>query len=185
MVTALQTMVTRAFDVFDPVVVTVGSFHAGHRRNIIPDEALFDATVRAVLRRAADAGPGRPCAVVARASRPRTGWRSDADYERELPGHGQRPDRGRLRGPTVREVFGEDRFTATAPQPFTGSEDFSFVLDEVPGAFVAARRLPAGPDPATAAYNHSPEALFDDAVLPDGAALYAELAMRRLERVAV
>ncbi len=46
MVTALQTLVTRRFDVFDPVVITVGSFHAGTADNIIPDEAHFLATVR-------------------------------------------------------------------------------------------------------------------------------------------
>jgi DNA-binding NarL/FixJ family response regulator len=46
MVTALQTMVTRRFDVFDPVVITVGSFHAGTARNVIPDEARFEATAR-------------------------------------------------------------------------------------------------------------------------------------------
>ena len=46
MVTALQTMVTRRFDVFDPVVITVGSLHAGTARNVIPDTATFYATVR-------------------------------------------------------------------------------------------------------------------------------------------
>jgi hippurate hydrolase len=46
MVTALQTLVTRRFDVFDPVVITVGSFHAGTTDNVIPDEAKFLATVR-------------------------------------------------------------------------------------------------------------------------------------------
>lgn len=45
-VLALQTMVTRRFDVFDPVVLTVGSFHAGTTDNVIPDDAIFDATVR-------------------------------------------------------------------------------------------------------------------------------------------
>src|SRR5262249_7624417 len=46
MVTALSTHVTRAHDIFDPVVVTVGSFHAGTAENIIPAEARFEATVR-------------------------------------------------------------------------------------------------------------------------------------------
>ena len=46
MVTALQTLVTRKFDVFDPVVITVGSFHAGTTDNVIPDEAVFLATAR-------------------------------------------------------------------------------------------------------------------------------------------
>src|SRR5689334_12225213 len=46
MVIALQTMVTRRFDVFDPVVITVGSFHAGTTDNVIPDQARFLATAR-------------------------------------------------------------------------------------------------------------------------------------------
>ena len=46
MVMALQTLVTRSFDIFDPVVVTVGSFHAGTAENIIPTTAAFEATVR-------------------------------------------------------------------------------------------------------------------------------------------
>ena len=46
MVIALQTMVTRQFDVFDPVVLTVGTFHAGTTDNVIPDDATFVATVR-------------------------------------------------------------------------------------------------------------------------------------------
>ncbi len=45
-VTALQTLVTRRFDVFDPVVITVGSFHAGTASNVIPDEAELAVTVR-------------------------------------------------------------------------------------------------------------------------------------------
>ena len=45
-VTALQTMITRQFDVFDPVVLTVGRIAGGTKENIIPDDAFFDATVR-------------------------------------------------------------------------------------------------------------------------------------------
>jgi metal-dependent amidase/aminoacylase/carboxypeptidase family protein len=54
------------------------------------------------------------------------------------------------------------------------------VLEQVPGAFMMIGACPAGADPATAAYNHSAEAVFDDAVIADGTALYAELALRRL-----
>lgn len=46
MVTALQTLATRRFSIFDPVVITVGAFHAGTRHNIIPDNATFSATIR-------------------------------------------------------------------------------------------------------------------------------------------
>ena len=64
------------------------------------------------------------------------------------------------------------------PYPLTGSEDFSYVLDQVPGAFIMLGACPPGADPATAPFNHSAEAVFDDAVLADGAALLAELALR-------
>lgn len=46
MVTALQTMITRQIDIFDPAVITVGRLEAGTRRNVIPETASFDATVR-------------------------------------------------------------------------------------------------------------------------------------------
>lgn len=54
MITGLQTLITRRFDVFDPVVITVGSLNAGTKRNIIPDEATFDATVRSFSASARD-----------------------------------------------------------------------------------------------------------------------------------
>ena len=79
----------------------------------------------------------------------------------------------------VTGLLGEGRFVPT-PYPLTGSEDFSYVLEEVPGAFLMLGACPPGSDPATAPFNHSPEAAFDDAVLADGAALYAALAIKRL-----
>ena len=61
-----------------------------------------------------------------------------------------------------------------------GSEDFSRVLAEVPGAFVFLGAC-ATDDPASAPTNHSPQARFDESVLPDASRLLAELAWRRLE----
>ena len=46
MILALQTTVTRTFDIFDPVVITVGKVSGGSKRNVIPDTASFEATVR-------------------------------------------------------------------------------------------------------------------------------------------
>jgi hippurate hydrolase len=80
---------------------------------------------------------------------------------------------------TVTDLFGTGKFVA-APNPLTGAEDFSYVLAQVPGAFVMLGACPPGSDPATAPFNHSADAVFDDGVLADGAALYAELALRRL-----
>ncbi len=79
----------------------------------------------------------------------------------------------------VTELFGSQRFLRT-PDPITGSEDFSYVLEQVPGAFIMLGACPPGADPATAPFNHSAEAVFDDTVLADGATLLTELALRRL-----
>jgi metal-dependent amidase/aminoacylase/carboxypeptidase family protein len=79
----------------------------------------------------------------------------------------------------VAELFGGERFVRT-PDPITGSEDFSYVLDEVPGAFIMLGACPPDADPATAPFNHSAEAVFDDAVLADGTTLLTELALRTL-----
>ena len=77
--------------------------------------------------------------------------------------------------------FGPDR-AVRLPDPIMGSEDFSRVLAEVPGAFVFLGAC-AGDDPATAPTNHSARARFDESVLPDAARLLAELAWQRLERL--
>ena len=84
MVLALQTLVTRKFDVFDPVVITVGSFHAGTTDNVIPDQAKFLATARsysAASRTAlADMVP-RLITDIASAH----GLTADAEYATEYP----------------------------------------------------------------------------------------------------
>ncbi len=66
------------------------------------------------------------------------------------------------------------------PQPASGSEDFSLVLNKVPGAMLLVGAAPEGADVEKAPQNHSPRALFDDRVLHRQAALLAELAQRRL-----
>ncbi|WP_433377724.1 M20 metallopeptidase family protein [Streptosporangium sp. CA-115845] len=178
MVSALQSMVTRTFDPFDPVVVTVGQFHAGTADNVIPDEAYFEATVRTfskdhralVKRRLVEVVEGIAAAH---------GLGVDASFGMGYPVTVNNPGESDFAGRTTDELFGPGRYFV-APQPVMGSEDFSYVLEEVPGAFVFLGACPPDLDPATAAYNHSPEARFDDSVLPDGAALYASLALSRL-----
>ena len=177
MVTALQTMVTRRFDVFDPVVLTVGTFHAGTQHNVIPDTATFEASLRSFSTAARDRvveEAVRLCEHVARAH----GLEVDARIE-ALRYPVTVNDRGEqaIVADLVREVFGEHRHI-DLPNPSTGSEDFSLVLEAVPGSMAFLGACPPGVDPSKAAYNHSPEAVFDDGVLADGAALLAEWAVR-------
>lgn len=178
MVTALQTMVTRGFDVFDPVVVTVGSFHGGSADNVIPDEARFEATVR-TFSKDNRAKIRRRLVEVVQGIAAAHGLEVEASFGMGYPVTVNDDSEAAFVGRTADELFGPGRYFVS-PQPIMGSEDFSYVLEEVPGAFVFLGACPADRDPATAPYNHSPEAVFDDSVLSDGAALYATLAHARL-----
>jgi len=180
-VTALQTMVTRRFDVFDPVVVTVGTFHAGTTDNVIPDEAAFVATVRTFSPRSRDLIRDASVQLVRQLAGAH-GLEADAEFVDGYPVTANDQTEFGFAARTIGEVFGEHRFI-TAPNPLTGSEDFSYVLEQVPGAYIMVGACPTDTDAATAPFNHSPEAIFDDGVLADGTALYAELAQRRLAEV--
>jgi amidohydrolase len=177
-VTALQTLVTRRFDLFDPVVITVGSFHAGTTSNVIPDEAHFEATVRSFSAAARDqvrAASVRLAAGVAAAH----GLQADVEFVDGYPVTVNDAAETAFAEQAVTAVLGRGRFITQA-NPLAGAEDFSFVLDQVPGAFIMLGACPPGTDPAGAPFNHAADAVFDDLILADGAALLAELALRRL-----
>jgi hippurate hydrolase len=181
MVLALQSLVTRRFDIFDPVVVTVGSFHAGTKRNIIPPTATFDATIRTFSRAARDR-IAEEAVRLCRSIGAGYGLDVDAEFQGEYPVTVNDADQTAFATAVVQDVFGADRFEPlAAPDP--GAEDFSLVLDAVPGCYLFLGSTPFE-DPSTAEDNHSPLAQFDDSVLPDGALLLAQLAIRSLQEVA-
>jgi len=179
MVLALQSMVTRAFDVFDPVVVTVGRIAGGTKDNIIPDDAVFEATLRTL-------SEDNRAAVRERIERLVTGIAAahglgvEVDFTIGYPVTVNDPDEYAFATDTIVDMFGSDRY-ATMLEPEMGSEDFSFVAQQVPSAYVNLSVCPSE-DWESAPDNHSPRAEFDDALLPDAAALLAELALRRLSR---
>jgi amidohydrolase len=177
-ITALQTMVTRQFDIFDPVVVTVGSFHAGTRYNIIPGEARFDATIRSfspAARAKIEQTSVQLCRDIAAAH----GLRADARYHQEYPVTVNDATQAEFAAAVVAEVFGADRFTLQE-HPEAGAEDFSRVLEQVPGCYLFLGACPTD-DPESAPDNHSAYAQFDDSVMPDGCLLHASLAIKSLQ----
>ena len=180
MIASLQTMVTRQFDIFDPVVVTVGSFHAGTKRNIIPEQASFDATVRTfspAARERIEAASVRLCQAIAAAH----GLEADVRFTTEYPVTANDPVQAEFAAGVVADVFGADRFTPMRT-PDAGAEDFSRVLEEVPGCYLFLGACPQD-DCEGAADNHSPLAQFDDSVLADGCLLHANLAIRALQGI--
>jgi hippurate hydrolase len=178
MVTALQTFVTRTFDVFDPVVLTVGSFNAGTLSNIIPEEAVLGVTVRS-FSPAARARVNDGLRELVNGIAAAHGLTASVEHEVGYPATVNTAAEAEFAAATVGDLYGPDRFV-WIPNPMTTAEDFSFVLEEVPGTFAFLGASPPDRDPRSAPFNHAANAVFDDAVLADGATLLAELAVRRL-----
>ncbi|SHE53379.1 hippurate hydrolase [Ferrithrix thermotolerans DSM 19514] len=183
MVGALQTYLTRSIDAFEPVVVTVGSFHAGTKRNIIPESATFEATIRTFspkVREQVAVESVRLCKSIGHAY----GLEVEAEFRTEYPVTINDENEVGFVSKVVDEVFGAERLVKMT-NPVTGAEDFSRVLNHVPGAMIFLGACPDDSNYTSAPNNHSPYASFSDDVLSDGAALYAELAVRRLEELSI
>lgn len=182
MVTALQVMITRQFNMFDPVVLTVGVLQAGTKRNVIPESARFEATIRTF----SEASRERMMTAIPQLLKgiaSAHGLEVDVDYRGEYPMTVTDEDETHTAEDVISGMFGDSRLSRWAT-PISGSEDFSRVLAEVPGTFVGLSAVPRGVDHTTSPFNHSPYATFDDGVLSDGAALYAELAVSRIATLA-
>lgn len=171
---ALQVMVTRRFSVFDPVVVAITNLSAGEALNVIPPSASMGAFIRTL---SAETTRDFPTYARTLAESVAAGFGCTAEFNWEpvYPPTVNDHDQAHFALETLTELFGADR-VVQAQDPLMGSEDFSFVLNEIPGAFYFLFATPDGIDPKTAAMNHSPHVLFDDAVLADQAASLAALA---------
>ncbi len=177
-VLGFQAMITRRVDVFDPAVVTIAQFVAGTTTNIIPESAWLGGTMRTIseaTRMAVRADVRRVAAGIAAAH----GADVEVDIEPGYPVTVNDPGFTELVLSAAREVLGEDD-VIDVPVPIMGAEDFSYVLQQVPGtiAFVGAR--PAGEDPTTAPMNHSNRVVFDESAMAVGVATYVAVALRHL-----
>ena len=177
-VQALQMMITRRIAVFDPAVVTVTQIHTGTTSNVIPETAHINGTIRAVseatrkrvhdgLRRVAEgiaATHEMSVQVEVRIGYPVTvNDAPSADFGLQV----------------ADALVGADK-AVRLPSPVMGAEDFSYVLEKLPGAMIFLGGTPDGVNPATAAPNHSNRVMFDESAMKTGIALYASLALRAL-----
>ncbi|GIL35676.1 M20 family metallopeptidase [Phycicoccus sp. DTK01] len=180
-VLAFQNALTRQFSIWDPVVLTVGKVAAGTKDNIIPDDARIEATLRtfsAQQRAKAHAVFSRLAQGVAAAH----GLRAEVTIANGYPVTVNDETEFDVARSVVLDLFGADRWAEMA-NPEAGSEDMSFVLEEVPGAYLNVSAC-ALEDHTLAEDNHSPRAAFDDSVVPDVAAALAEMALRRSRMLA-
>ncbi|MCC3275227.1 MULTISPECIES: M20 metallopeptidase family protein [unclassified Arthrobacter] len=176
--TALQTMTTRRFSAFDPVVLTVTQLSAGEAINVIPDTASLGASVRTLSEESLDRVIIESKAL-AEGIASAHGCTAEVDFTIRYPVTTNDAGRTREAVTGLREIFGEERVQESR-DPLMGSEDFSLILNEVPGTFIFLGATPPSLNPVTAAWNHSPRVVFDDSVLGDQAAALAQLAYNQL-----
>ena len=177
---ALQTMVTKRFSAFDPVIVNIGWVRAGDTAttNVIPETASFGATVRVFSEENASKLKQYTQELVDSIA---TGFGLSAtvEFTRATKVLMNDPQAISSVEKVTSELFGASRYI-NLPTPIAGGEDFASIVSEIPGAFVFMGACPPGTDHTTAATNHSNKAVFDDSVLGDGAALLASLAVDAL-----
>jgi amidohydrolase len=177
---AIQTMITKRFSAFDPVIVNIGWVRAGDTAttNVIPETASFGATVRVFSEE--NAGKlkqytGELVSSIAEAF----GLTATVEFTKATKVLLNDAEAIQSVEKITTELFGPGRYLNLAT-PIAGGEDFASILQEVPGVFVLMGACPPEIDYTRAATNHSNRAVFDDAVLADGAALLAHLAIDAL-----
>jgi len=178
LVHALQTFVSRRVPTFDPVVFTVGRIAAGTVSNVIAEYADLEATLRSFSsesRQLAMDGIRRLTENIAAAHEMTATVEIDDGYPVTL----NNASFAKFVGDTARRVLGEPGF-CDMPDPLMGAEDFSLVLQRVPGAMAFIGVAPPGSDPNQCAPCHSNRMTLDENALSAGVALHAAVAWNYL-----
>ena len=156
-VLGFQTIVSRQIDLTrQPAVVTVGTFEAGLRHNIVPGEATMTGTVRTYdeeMRDSIKDRMGRTARLIAESG----GGSAEMNFRED--GYAvtvNDPDLTTMMLPALEKVTGASVIEVPKATP---SEDFSFFAQEVPGLYVM---IGASKEPDSAAPNHSPDFLLDE-----------------------
>ena len=170
-VMALQTIVSRNVDPLHTAVVTVGALHAGNANNVIPEMATMEMSIRALDPDVRLLLEQRIKALVL-AQADSFGVRAEIDWRKGycvLVNHARETDFARQ---VAVNLIGSDRVTLHGP-PLTGSEDFAFMLEKIPGSYLLIGN--GDGDSAGACMVHNPSYDFNDDNIATGAAYWAAL----------
>ena len=177
-VQALQSLVTRRVDVFDPGVITVTQIHTGTTSNVIPETAMINGTIRAVSERTRSLihdGLKRVAEGIGAAHDLDIDVDLEIGYNVTVNDH----DYAMFAADVATAVSG-DRNVRIMDNPVMGAEDFSYVLNRVPGAMMFLGLMPEGMDIMKAAPNHSNRAIYEENYMRRGTAVYSAMALRHL-----
>jgi amidohydrolase len=175
-ITALQVAVTRSVNAFDPAVLTVGHLHAGTTTNIIPETAHMRGTFRCVSDERRAMLPDLIKRVV-RGVASAHGVKADVEFSALYPVTVNDEGVNERVGDLARDLVGEAD-VQTMPAPIMGAEDWSYVLQRIPGVMVSLGARPRDRKLAGYPQNHSNLVVFDEGAMAVGAALYTAVAQR-------
>jgi amidohydrolase len=165
-VNALQSIVSRNVDPLESAVVSITQFHAGTADNIIPQTGHLRGTARSLTPETRDLVERRVREVVEGTAR-LYGAKATLTYKRDYPVTVNHERQTSFAAEVAREVVGKDRVDTTVP-PVMGAEDFSFMLEARPGAFIFIGN-------GDSAGLHHPAYNFNDEVIPVGTSYWVKL----------
>jgi hippurate hydrolase len=177
-VMGLQSIVARNVDPQQMAIITVGAFNAGVANNVIPQTATLRLSVRSLDREVRVLLEKRICELV-HAQAQSFGVRAEIDYKRGYPvlvNHLNETDFARG---VAEELVGTDKVLRQGPA-LTGSEDFAFMLEQVPGSYVLIGNGDAASGGHGACMVHNPGYDFNDGNVAIGSAFWALLVERFL-----
>ena len=177
-VQAIQSFVTRRFNVFDPVVATVGRIQAGTTNNIIPESAELDITLRSLSSESRERlcdGIQQLIEKIATAH----GLKAEVRLKRGYPPTINHESGVTIVERTAKDLLGDDGYIEM-PEPVMASEDFSYVLQKYRGAFAFLGVGPKNGGTTNAAPCHSNHMVIDEDSMAIGVAMHAALAYQTL-----
>jgi len=173
MVMALQSITSRNLDAQKALVISVTQFHAGHAFNVVPDDMVLRGTCRVFDPAIQRSLPERITRIMEGVCAT-FGANAELNYIKGYPATVNDPAQAGVAADIAEAVAGDGRVDR-APQPVMGAEDFSYMLNQRPGAYIWAGN-------GDTAGVHHPDYDFNDEALPHGASFWARLVEDRLKR---
>ncbi|MBB5214688.1 M20 aminoacylase family protein [Parapusillimonas granuli] len=177
MIQALQSVVSRRRDPLSPAVLSITQVHAGEAYNVLPDTVQLCGTVRTFDKRTLDQIEA-DMRRIAEGLPSLYGASGELDFRRGYPAVVNHDKAAAFAAQAVRDAFGNEALVQD-PVPTMAGEDFSYYLEEVPGAFIfLGNGMVAHKDRGDGSGSHqlhNPLYDFNDALLPIGASFWTHL----------
>ena len=167
----IQSIVARNVDPLEAAVVSICLFHAGNTDNVIPQTALLRGTARSLQPEVQDLLERRLHEVVEGTAKS-YGAKAKLTYRRDYPITSNHPAQTEFAAGVAQEIVGKERVD-TKVAPVMGAEDFSFMLEARPGAFIFVGN-------GASEGLHHPAYDFNDEIIPVGSSYWVRLVEKAL-----